>query len=191
MNYLYAEKLTYRKRALQTQEVADLATFLLSHRSSGINGQGIVIDAGMGLNYFDREVVEPATEIEMKFSVGIEGMAYSLPSEAVSSIQLEQRLAPLYERLNLRPGRLELMTGIKERRFWPADMNPSVASAQAGRNLLKRNRSGRDRPVDSFGRLSGPPRTGNCLLRSRPDGFGWKHSDSWAPQMPASVSSTP
>ena len=63
VNYLYAEKLTYRKRALQTQEVADLATFLLSHRSSGINGQGIVIDAGMGLNYFDREVVEPATEI--------------------------------------------------------------------------------------------------------------------------------
>ena len=63
VNYLYAEKLTYRKRALQTQEVADLATFLLSQRSSGINGQGIVIDAGMGLNYFDREVVEPATEI--------------------------------------------------------------------------------------------------------------------------------
>ena len=26
VNYLYAEKLTYRKRALQTQEVADLAT---------------------------------------------------------------------------------------------------------------------------------------------------------------------
>jgi enoyl-[acyl-carrier protein] reductase I len=63
VNYLYAEKLTYRKRALQTKEVSDLATFLLSPRSSGINGQGIVIDAGMGLNYFDREVVEAATEI--------------------------------------------------------------------------------------------------------------------------------
>ena len=64
VNYLYAEKLTYRKRALQTREVSDLATFLLSPRSSGINGQGIVIDAGMGLNYFDREVVESATEIK-------------------------------------------------------------------------------------------------------------------------------
>ncbi|MBN37194.1 MAG: enoyl-ACP reductase [Opitutae bacterium] len=63
-NYLYAEKLTYRKRALQTREVSDLATFLLSPRSSGINGQGIVIDAGMGLNYFDREIVESATEIK-------------------------------------------------------------------------------------------------------------------------------
>ncbi|MFP6886207.1 MAG: SDR family oxidoreductase [Opitutales bacterium] len=57
-NYLYAEKLTFRKRALDTVEVANLATFLLSSRSSGINGQGIVIDAGMGFNYFDKEVVE-------------------------------------------------------------------------------------------------------------------------------------
>ena len=64
VNYLYAEKLTYRKRALQTKEVADLAAYLLSPRSSGINGQGIVIDAGMGLNYFDREIVESATEIK-------------------------------------------------------------------------------------------------------------------------------
>ena len=48
VNYLYAEKLTFRKRSLQTKEVTDLATFLLSERSSGINGQGIVVDAGMG-----------------------------------------------------------------------------------------------------------------------------------------------
>ena len=63
VNYLFAEKLTYRKQALRTEEVANLATFLLSPRSSGINGQGIVIDAGMGLNYFDREIVESAMEI--------------------------------------------------------------------------------------------------------------------------------
>ena len=63
-NYLYAEKLTFRKRALATGEVANLATFLLSPRSSGINGQGIVIDAGMGFNYFDKEVVRSATKPE-------------------------------------------------------------------------------------------------------------------------------
>ena len=57
-NYLYAEKLTFRKRALDTKEVANLAAFLLSPRSSGINGQGIVVDAGMGFNYFDKEVVD-------------------------------------------------------------------------------------------------------------------------------------
>lgn len=64
VNYLYAEKLTFRKRALATTEVANLATFLLSPRSSGINGQGIIIDAGMGLNYFDSEVVQSAMRID-------------------------------------------------------------------------------------------------------------------------------
>ena len=63
VNYLYAEKLTFRKKALDTVEVANLAIFLLSSRSSGINGQGIVIDAGLGLNYFDREIVESSMKI--------------------------------------------------------------------------------------------------------------------------------
>ena len=63
-NYLYAEKLTFRKRALATEEVANLVAFLLSSRASGINGQGIVIDAGMGFNYFDKEVVRDATRPE-------------------------------------------------------------------------------------------------------------------------------
>ena len=64
MNYLYAEKLTFRKKSLQTEEVANLAAFLLSPRSSGINGQGIVIDAGMGLNYFDQEIVQDSMRIK-------------------------------------------------------------------------------------------------------------------------------
>ncbi|MBT3668375.1 MAG: SDR family oxidoreductase [Opitutae bacterium] len=63
VNYLYAEKLTFRKKALATTEVANLATFLLSPRSSGINGQGIIIDAGMGLNYFDGDIVESSMRI--------------------------------------------------------------------------------------------------------------------------------
>jgi enoyl-[acyl-carrier protein] reductase I len=57
-NYLYAEQLTYRKRALTTQEVADTAVYLLSPRSSGINAQGIVVNAGMDWNYFDESIVE-------------------------------------------------------------------------------------------------------------------------------------
>jgi enoyl-[acyl-carrier protein] reductase I len=57
-NYLYAEKMTLRKRAVSTAEVADTAAFLLSPRSSGVNGQGIVVNAGMDFNYFDAEIVE-------------------------------------------------------------------------------------------------------------------------------------
>ena len=56
-SYLYAEKLTLRKKGLQTSEAADLATFLLSERASGINAQCIVVDAGMGINYFDADII--------------------------------------------------------------------------------------------------------------------------------------
>jgi len=63
-SYLYAEKLTYRKRALATQEVADAAAFLLSGRSSGINGTTLVVDAGLGANYFDKDVIRLAMRPE-------------------------------------------------------------------------------------------------------------------------------
>ena len=59
-SYLYAEKLTFRKQNLSTAEVANAAVFLLSPASSGINGQGIVVNAGMDANYFDRDVIEKA-----------------------------------------------------------------------------------------------------------------------------------
>jgi enoyl-[acyl-carrier protein] reductase I len=57
-HYMFAEQATLRKRALTTEEVASAAAFLLSERSSGINAQGIVLDAGMGVNYFDSQIVK-------------------------------------------------------------------------------------------------------------------------------------
>ena len=59
-SYLHAEELTLRKKALTTEEVANAAVFLLSERSSGINAQGIVLDAGMSVNYFDTDIVRKA-----------------------------------------------------------------------------------------------------------------------------------
>jgi enoyl-[acyl-carrier protein] reductase I len=56
-SYLYAEKVIPRKRAVQTEEAADVAAFLLSPRSSGINAQRIIVDAGMSINYFDNELI--------------------------------------------------------------------------------------------------------------------------------------
>ena len=58
--YLYAEQVIPRKQAVQTQEAAHVAVFLLSPRSSGINAQSLVVDAGMSINYFDREIVQQA-----------------------------------------------------------------------------------------------------------------------------------
>ncbi len=61
-SYLFAEKATLRKRAVQTEEVANAIAFLLSPRSAGINTQGLVLDAGMSVNYFDREIIKSAHE---------------------------------------------------------------------------------------------------------------------------------
>ncbi len=80
----------------------------------------------------------------MRFeNVVLPAVATALPERAVSSEELEERLAPVYRRLNLRTGRLELMTGIRERRFWEAGTRPSQVAALAGERAIER--SGLDR----------------------------------------------
>ncbi|MCE9545041.1 MAG: SDR family oxidoreductase [Planctomycetia bacterium] len=59
-SYLYAEQVIPRKKAVETEEAAAVAAFLLSPRASGINAQQVVVDAGMSINYFDRDVVNRA-----------------------------------------------------------------------------------------------------------------------------------
>ncbi len=56
--YLYAEQVIPRGRAVSTQEAANVAAFLLSPRSSGINAQKIIVDAGMEINYFDQHLID-------------------------------------------------------------------------------------------------------------------------------------
>lgn len=56
-NYLFAEKMTLRKKALATQEVANCACFLLSEASSGINATTLKVDLGMHCNAFDEDFV--------------------------------------------------------------------------------------------------------------------------------------
>ncbi len=66
----------------------------------------------------------------MKFeNVCIESLAVALPDEIWSSAMIEEQLRPLYERLNLPVGRLELMSGIRERRMWSAGTRPSDATS--------------------------------------------------------------
>jgi enoyl-[acyl-carrier protein] reductase I len=63
-SYLYAEQVILRKEALRTEEAAAAAAFLLSPRSSGINAQQIVVDAGMSINYFDRDLIRKSQRPE-------------------------------------------------------------------------------------------------------------------------------
>lgn len=69
-SYLYAEKLTFRKKNLETAEVANAVAFLVSPRSSGLNGTTLVVDAGLGSNYFDQELVRLAMRPETPPSRG-------------------------------------------------------------------------------------------------------------------------
>lgn len=75
----------------------------------------------------------------MKFNnVVIENYAYSLSDTIASSHGIENRLAPLYERLKLPEGRLELMTGITERRTWDIGTRPSTLSTDAAKKCLEK-----------------------------------------------------
>jgi len=69
-------------------------------------------------------------------NVCLEAVAYRLPRQVVASAQIEERLAPLYRRLRLPEGRLELITGIRQRRVWPAGTRPGHESILTGRLAL-------------------------------------------------------
>lgn len=68
--------------------------------------------------------------------VCLEGFGYTLPQETISSDEIEQQLEPLYRRLKLPEGRLEMMSGIRERRLWPRGTRPSDHSIASGLDAL-------------------------------------------------------
>ncbi|QDT94593.1 3-oxoacyl-ACP synthase III [Gimesia aquarii] len=69
--------------------------------------------------------------------VCVEGVSCTLPPNIVTSDEIEARLAPVYERLGLPAGRLELMTGIQERRFFDPGTLPGTVSARTVNQLLE------------------------------------------------------
>lgn len=76
--------------------------------------------------------------------VCIDGFGYTLPREVVSTAIIEERLAPLYRRLRLPEGRLELMSGIRARRFWPENTSITELSLQSAERAIEAARVDRD-----------------------------------------------
>ncbi len=70
-------------------------------------------------------------------NVCLEAISYTLPEEVLTSTQLEERLEPLYRRLRLPEGRLELMTGIVQRRFWAAGSTITEKSVASGEKAIR------------------------------------------------------
>lgn len=69
-------------------------------------------------------------------NVCVEAFGHELPRKVVTSASLEERLATVYARVNRSFGRLELMTGIRERRVWEEGTPPSLPSTLAAEKAI-------------------------------------------------------
>ena len=68
--------------------------------------------------------------------VFLTALGYELGPQVVTSAELEERLAPVYQRLSIHPGQLEAWTGIAERRRWQPDARLSAGAAAAARKAI-------------------------------------------------------
>ena len=64
-------------------------------------------------------------------------LGYELAPNVVSSAALEARLAPVYQSLKMKPGQIEALTGIRERRFWDPGFTMAEGALKAARHALE------------------------------------------------------
>lgn len=69
-------------------------------------------------------------------NVYIEGFGMNLPEREVTSAEIEDQLAPIYEKLNIPFGTLERLSGVGKRRVWDDDVLPSYGATLAVKELL-------------------------------------------------------
>jgi 3-oxoacyl-[acyl-carrier-protein] synthase III len=74
----------------------------------------------------------------------LEAYATYEPENLLSSQEIEKRLAPVYQRLKLPEGRLELMTGIQTRGLWSPGTKPSQIASRAAQKLIDQHQIERD-----------------------------------------------
>jgi 3-oxoacyl-[acyl-carrier-protein] synthase-3 len=73
----------------------------------------------------------------MRYSrVYLESMGYEMAPVVVTTRELEGRLAPAYEKLKIPEGQFEMLTGIKERRWWEPGFPPSKGAIAAAKKAL-------------------------------------------------------
>lgn len=74
----------------------------------------------------------------MQFSnVALVAIESAIPDEIWTSAEIERRLEPLYRRLKLPEGRLELMSGVAQRRVWSVGTPPSTPSITTARRAIE------------------------------------------------------
>jgi len=74
----------------------------------------------------------------MKFNtVYLDSMGYELAPNVLTSDDIEKRLEPLYRTLHFQKGQLEMITGIRERRYWDPGFRMFEGAARAGKKALQ------------------------------------------------------
>lgn len=71
-------------------------------------------------------------------NVAIEALACVLPSTVITSADIESQLSATMQRMRIKPGLIEGLTGIRERRFWDADQQASDVATLAAEKLLEK-----------------------------------------------------
>lgn len=69
-------------------------------------------------------------------NVTIEAVEYELPPHVITSEQIEETIQETLGRLKLPKGLLRMLTGIRERRVWPAGEMPSVVATLAAEKVI-------------------------------------------------------
>ena len=75
----------------------------------------------------------------MYSNVYVGGMGYEIPRNVLKTEIMEKQLAPVYGQLNIGPGKLQMMTGLKQRRFWNDNLRPSEAATKAAIRALEQS----------------------------------------------------
>ncbi|WP_319406072.1 3-oxoacyl-ACP synthase III [uncultured Desulfosarcina sp.] len=70
-------------------------------------------------------------------NAAIEAVACALPTTIVSSADIESQLSATLERIGIKPGIIEGLSGIRERRFWDADQQASDVATRAAEQVLE------------------------------------------------------
>ncbi|WP_322489185.1 3-oxoacyl-ACP synthase III [Chloroflexus sp.] len=77
--------------------------------------------------------------------VMIEAVSYVLAPHRITSDWIEDQIAETMERLRFPRGKLEALSGIRERRFWDEETLPSTVATMAAEQLLSRVNIDRER----------------------------------------------
>ena len=70
-------------------------------------------------------------------NVCLEAFSLVLPETRVTSAEIEDRLAPLYQKLGIPFGTLEKLSGIRSRYFWDESVTPSQAATTVAEEALE------------------------------------------------------